>query len=232
MKRWSELYKRHKRQVYRVECGESVGTGWLMGVDHEKERFLVATAYHVVKDFVERKSEVRLLQEEGNGQSELVTRAYVHHKQWDICVLEVFSKAPDEALLVSIGPETEPGKKLQLALPGTEVACLGYAEGASLFFGKDVLTVCHGYVAAVSDRADGMHLYLIDGRVNQGMSGGPAWTRQGEVLGMISAYCGPGITESESGGIHAWPGFAVLIPIGYLLDLHDDMGGKIVRVAD
>ncbi|MDP6634974.1 MAG: serine protease [Phycisphaerae bacterium] len=121
-----------------------------------------------------------------------------------------------------------PGPKLELVWPpefdetvgvvdvgvpplGMDVGWVGFAESAIQAFGEPTVTFCRGRISAVGLDARDKEtcLFLVDGNVNRGMSGGPVWDSRGEVLGLVRELWQP-----EKGSVHMG-----IVPIGYVLEL-------------
>lgn len=180
---WLEMSKIAEKSVFRVLAGNAQGTCFVISVGEDQERELYETTFitalHVVKG-IKQSDEPELFDASGK-------RVYdkVNH---EATIAKFGDPSDDTAIIVFKSKEPVISKTLLLPLRdkelnlsrATEIGWLGYPG-----FANPNLCFFHGFVSTYDKKQE---RYLLNGAANQGVSGGPAFTQNGELVGLISAY--------------------------------------------
>ena len=212
---WVKSFREYSQSVFLAECAGTLGTAWI--VSARDDAFLVATAAHVVMGAITSNDVIKLRHEACdtpiifNPSKERI----IHSPDVDLAVIEVHEPPPARPVPLAHRVSPEPGKHLLGIAPlGIEVGWAGFSETVTRVFGLPTITFCRGVISAVGQTEAATYRYCLDGNVNRGMSGGPAWDINGAVMGMIVAYSG--VPAPPDGANIAWPGFGIIVPVGYL----------------
>ncbi len=170
------LYEKTRHSVVRIETDHGLGTGFFY---HSPEH--VATAYHVVHNA--RAIEIAL-----DDERRVPARVVAWDERYDLAILRLEGPAPGRPVLE---PFTD---AIEVGMP---VAVLGhpYADLSRLLpqlRGLLNWSLTQGIVGAVSDS-----WIQTDAAVNPGNSGGPLLSRDGRLLGVVSAR----LREAEAIGL-------------------------------
>ncbi len=180
---WLEMSKVAENSVFRLVLGNAQGTCFVISVgENEKNKIYETTfitALHVVES-IKQSDEPEIFDAHGK-------RVYdkVNH---EATIAKFGDPSDDTAVIVFKSNKPVISKNLLLPLRdkelnlsrATEIGWLGYPG-----FAKANLCFFHGYVSAYDKSQE---RYLLDGAANKGVSGGPAFTQNGELVGIISAY--------------------------------------------
>lgn len=194
------------------------------------ERWLaVATARHVVEDLPTTEVRWSLTRETAEGERSRVVQLETHGlrelsadypiirpstPQYDaaaFCFANVCADGQpfvddDESLPAVLAPEV-------ILTPGNEIAWAGYPAFVENALSAPQLCFYRGSVAATITSTQ-IPMYLVDGHVAQGVSGGPVWYSNEDghrVVGVVSGY-------QPHGEPHAMAGLCHFVPINLLLD--------------
>ena len=180
---WLEMSKVAEKSVFRLVIGNAQGTCFVVSVGEDAKRNIYETTFitalHVVKN-IKQSDEPELFDAHGN-------RVYdkVNH---EATIAKFGDPSDDTAVIVFESNKPVISKNLLLPLRdkkinlgrATEIGWLGYPG-----FANPNLCFFHGFVSAYDKTHE---RYLLNGAANQGISGGPAFTQNGELVGLISAY--------------------------------------------
>ena len=211
---WVAKCLEYRSSILRIKCGESIGTGWIAAHSADGDAFLVATAEHVVQSHSSGPQiDELVLCTADSPESEIIVKYgdnnVIVKESWDVAVIRVNAPPPGPELPLLVDERAAQRKgRLTIKIPplGTDVGWIGFAETPYRIFGKPTITFCRGRISAVGQNCLGHHVFLLDGNVNRGMSGGPVWDSYGNIMGLVS-----GIVEPEVGTLHG-----VIVPIGYV----------------
>jgi hypothetical protein len=217
---WVEKCEEYRKSIVSIECGPSIGTGWIAAAG--EAGFLIATARHVVEEAIEKGTKLIFRHEDRPDPIEFdpVPGSILSSKDYDTAVITVLQPSPGPSLkmLHLPHPQPDPGRRMMPTIPlGVEVGWIGFPETARMVFGKPTVTFCQGHISAHGQRGNARY-YCVDGNVNRGMSGGPVWDVDGSVLGIVVEYWAPviGWTFPPQAQI-PHRGFGLVIPIFYLM---------------
>ena len=107
-----------------------------------------------------------------------------------------------------------PPKEYMLA-KGAEIGWLGFpgfVEPEPCFF--------HGYISGYSDNPS---RYFVDGVAINGVSGGPAFDKHAQLIGLVSAYLPNRLDENTT-----LPGLSMLVPINAIRDFMEKLPKTIM----
>lgn len=222
------------RVTIRADTHESIGTGFAVGRVHKTGQLVLATARHVLSPPGEGDLTWQVAQFDRNGSPRRAVTfrtknsdkslPYRWHKEFDVAVVtlpmngwkgEPVSKVEGGVRLIN------PQKGLSA---GTRIAWAGYPTNVEDVLGFPQLCYLEGSVSAMVD-TDGGSLYMADGHVTHGVSGGPVWHSSEEdgcpeIVGIVSHYA----PSDEK-----LPGFCVFEPINplfyYLSQWHVSLPG-------
>ena len=180
---WQEMSKIAEKSVFRLVVGNAQGTSFVISVGEDEKNNIYETTFitalHVVES-IKQTDEPEIFDLHGN-------RVYdkVNHKA---TIAKFGDPSDDTAVIVFKSNRPVISKNLLLPLRdkelnlsrATEIGWLGYPG-----FARTNLCFFHGYVPAYDNSGE---RYLLDGAANQGVSGAPAFTQNGELIGLISAY--------------------------------------------
>ncbi len=210
------------RRTYAVKCGSNVGTAVL--IDLEKSHFLVS-AKHVFDEYDSDKS-IELLA--GHGWQRL---------SHTLCSRGSSKEVKDDYIVFEIGSKPQNAPALEFhefdkIFIGQDAFILGYP----LLWPSPLSRANNGFLPALAKRAmfSGLvsaggfdKLYTLDVMLNKGMSGGPVFARDHQLLGAVGlagiavSYYSPAelITgdQNEALSFNANTGIAFCIPIGHIL---------------
>lgn len=215
---WADLVQRVEPLIFRIEAGGSLGTGFVISISSARtghRRLAIATAWHVVEAAASESASVELFRADGSslsGQTTLpVTVMQIGPKECDTALLLVETKDP------LLSPEDLLPIPLKTMLPrGSELGWVGYP-------GLVAPELCF-FRGAVSGFQEKPPLYLVDGVAINGVSGGPAFARNGLLVGFVSAYL-PNIRGSG----HSLPGLLIATPINLVRYWMEAVFGAEVR---
>ncbi|MCH8344508.1 MAG: trypsin-like peptidase domain-containing protein [Planctomycetes bacterium] len=211
---------------------KSTASGIVIGdaKDPEGNRWLaVATARHVVEDLPTTEVRWRLTRHAEDGEQPRVAELKTHglaelSDEWPLvrpmrpgydaaafCVPNLCADGrpfveDDESLPRVLAPEI-------ILNPGNNVAWAGYPLFVERDLGAPQLCFYRGSIAATITSAE-VPIYLVDGHVAQGVSGGPVWysNENGHrVVGVVSGYRPHGEPQAMAGLCH-------FVPLNLLLD--------------
>jgi hypothetical protein len=200
--------------VYRVEVGDAIGTAFLVSITSpessgQKPALLFATAGHVVKE-IDSSGPNLLLRSSDNS-------IVYESKSFNMIGYRIGSDEYDTGIIyVRVDDPPVSVDKLLPLLPhrftlrqGAEVGWLGYPGLANPY-----LCFFSGVVSSHVSEPIG---YLIDGVAIHGVSGGPAFNREGAFAGIVSQYI-PNLRDdpSRKGGKLTLPGLLWLPSAGFL----------------
>jgi hypothetical protein len=238
---WAGLYKSYQRFVLRVRTQVlpgntmSYGTGWILAASGHG--IVIATCLHVIQPALDCDGDIDIFYFDGqlvcklnqkNCRAALMPDA-------DLAILSVplgpgetspFPESPP--LLIHSLDEIKRTGMHPKAETGTDVGWIGYPSGIYESLKDARPTICVGRVSAfgiMSTSSDGQHIYtyIIDGNVLPGMSGGPAFTSTGVVIGSVRTFF-----ERKAGETPAPAhGFGLVIPIGCYVSAFSDVGDRI-----
>jgi hypothetical protein len=199
--------------VFRVEAGDLAGTAFLIALGKAKyggkpDSMMFATARHVTMPEGRVPPNLSLADHDGSVSFASGThRCYAYSlgpPQFDIGLIVVDAEPPRS--LLAIPPLLPHNRKVK---QGADLGWLGYPgiAGSKLSFFAGVLS-------SYLDQPPG---YLVDGVAINGVSGGPAFTREGAIVGIVSSYLPNWIDKTT-----ALPGLVTLVSVGaidYWMDL-------------
>jgi len=198
---WHAAATKVEKSLFRVYTESGMGSGFLLSVaENEKKHYgMFATAWHVLSNLktvdslqlvsANRKKDI-------NNHNATLSFVRLGDKEYDtgIIIAESNELIIDETSLLTIPP-----KDLMLAR-GAEIGWMGFpgfVEPEPCFF--------HGYISGYLDYPP---RYLVDGVAINGVSGGPAFDKYGQIAGLVSSYL-PNRRDEKT----ILPGVAMLVPI-------------------
>lgn len=223
---WVEQCKDYRSSILQVSHDNGMGTGWIAATTETE--FVVVTANHVVSCGSCGKPEDNIvLSMDAPNPWRLplnpTKNRIVRWRDMDVACIRITAPPPGPPLplLLSCLSDDEPGA-IDIAVPslGLPVGWIGFSETADRIFQKPTVTFCQGRISAVGVEPrdanaetppDGIeqlekHVFLLDGNINCGMSGGPVWGADGHIMGIVTAFI------QTSGTLHG-----VIVPLGYVL---------------
>ena len=210
---WAELIRSVEPLVYRVHAGASVGTAFVVGVSRSDggRHTLLVTALHVVEDVLGNDKPLDLVRPDGTLISKLTVgpvKIYpVGPRECDSALIELATRDP---LVTADALFPMP---LETMLPrGEDLGWLGFP---GIVFPE--LCFFRGVVSGHLERPP---IYLVDGVAINGVSGGPAFSRNGLVVGLVSAYLPNQVAPGRT-----LPGLMIVTPLNLVrLWMQDILG--------
>ena len=204
---WADAVDFIRPFVFRVEAGDFGGSAFLIAFGRPKtggdpDTLMFATARHVTMPSGQIPATLRLISHDAS-----TTLTSTSHRcfayalgpaEFDIGLIIVDTLPPDH--LLEIPPLLPHSRKVR---QGADLGWLGYPglAGSKLSFFSGVLS-------SYLDHPPG---YLADGVAINGVSGGPAFTREGHIVGIVSSY-----RPNWLGKTTALPGLVTLISVGFI----------------
>lgn len=233
---WNDTIEKIERITFKVSIGDNRGTGFV--VQAHDGRLVIATAWHVIKSLAEIEDKwarhVKLFSASDTTTIEANAVAMVRlgTEASDIGLLWVGNalsqKAVDDILKALDASDIKGGtadlsggggvitfsgtrkaiepSDIPALLPrkevtqGMELGWLGYPSVASN-------SACF-FPGTLAGNAKSLPLYLIDGTVLSGLSGGPVFDNQGRIIGIVSRYKSD--EPTQSGLVTAAPVSAII----------------------
>jgi hypothetical protein len=201
---WDKVVDRAERIVFRIHAGQSSGTCFVVSLGKQQEsevyHYMLATAWHVVKDIAGSNHELQFVAANGKTVYEAKAGHYgifrLGSEHFDTAVIWINSKirfVAQEDLL--------PLLDYDLQMPrGVELGWVGFPGIVSSEF-------CF-FKGSVSGYLHDPPTYLIDGVAVNGVSGGPALDNRAHIIGLVSSYIPNQVDEYTT-----LPGLLTLIPI-------------------
>lgn len=202
---WFEAAERVGKATFRLYTKESMGTGFLISVGKSPNSFMatLATAWHVIEDATKGTS-LRICDSEG--------KEIVRSSGGNIMVSEVGEGLDSAIIIIQSEVELFPQELLLPILPievqlrtGTEISWMGYPGIV-----EPELCYFHGYISGMLKKPP---VYLVDGVVVNGVSGGPVFDDRCHIVGFVSAYLPNRINASTT-----LPGVSWMVPINFILN--------------
>jgi len=221
---WNEAISHIRHVVFKVSVGDFEGTSFIVGTTGKS--LLFATAWHVIRDlyssadkhqrYVELQSASGDFEIKANvvglarfGRDELdvglfwVGPAFTSENVDDI--LNAFANSPIKDGIIDLSgggnvisatgtrenavSEREYNILVrQEVVQGSKVGWLGYPS-------VDDQTLCF-FSGVISSTSSAGNMYLVDGTVLTGLSGGPVFNYSGDIIGIVSKYVGEEDTDS------------------------------------
>lgn len=104
------LYDEIARATFRIECGNSSGSGFVF-----KRESIIITNNHVIKNHIENSSEIYAVTESGERTStKLISRSDEH----DYAMLEITGKIPDNIFILQPETSKEPARGTSVIFSG------------------------------------------------------------------------------------------------------------------
>lgn len=214
-KKWPELpwyivVKRIRKSVFQVRAGKSAGTGFIISSGHSKKpgqerAFLVATAWHVIKDAVTEGEEITLVDADNTIS--------LHKENCEMEYFRIGEEALDSAIIAVRTRKNVFSGELLPMLPtgsmlaqGADLGWLGFPALAN-----SELCFFHGFISGHVVTPPAPPAYLVDGVAINGVSGGPAFDNQAHLVGSVSAYIPNQVTATVT-----LPGLMTLVPINFI----------------
>jgi hypothetical protein len=215
-KYWVAKCLEYRSSILRIQCGESMGTGWIAACSPDRDAFLVATANHVTECSLPGPpiDKLVLYADDSSGTEIIVKysdKGVSGNGATDVAVIRVNAPPPGPELpLLVYDCDVDRKDVLSVKIPplGIEVGWIGFAETPYQVFHKPTTTFCRGRISAIGELSPGQHRFLLDGNVNKGMSGGPVWDSVGNIIGIVTHIARP---ESKVGTLHG-----VIVPMAYV----------------
>ena len=211
---WVKKCLEYRPSILRIHYGESMGTGWIAAGPNSDNAFLVVTAKHVLQvDKPGDPIDELILNTDDPSAPEIVVKiernAIIENDSSDVAIIRVDSPPPGPPLPLLVR-ESNWNKKMKIMVPplGIDVGWIGFAATPCAVFRKPTITFCRGRISAVGKKPSGQHRFLLDGNINQGMSGGPVWDSYGNVIGIFTEIFTPEVGTPHGG----------IVPIGYVWD--------------
>jgi hypothetical protein len=224
-----ETFDDIRKSTFRVEThwsggGGSSATAFTVATFRDSKKLVLATAAHVldcpendtvhwkIQQFDERGDVARQLQF-ATDKGMLGGVPYHTHKELDIGVFVL--PATNDKKETFARPDEEPLRVIDIlsgASAGTRVAWAGFASSVEEFLQAPHLCYFEGVISVM---AHGQRLiYVVDGHLSPGVSGGPVWhwsseKSRFEVIGIAVGY---GHTQGSP-----LPGFCVVEPINPIM---------------
>ncbi|MFA6183215.1 serine protease [Acidithiobacillus sp.] len=155
------LYDEIARATFRIECGNSSGSGFVF-----KRDSIIITNNHVIKNHIENRSEIYAVTESGERTS---TKLISSSDEYDYAILEITGEIPDNIFILQPETSKEPAR-------GTSVIFSGFPHGIHKL-------LVHKCVISGVDES----VFYVDGSVNPGNSGGPIIDFDtGHVVGIVT----------------------------------------------
>lgn len=223
-----ETFNQIRNSTFRVETNWSGGrcsaTAFTVATFRDSKKLVLATAAHVLNYPENETVHWRIQQFDEYGdvarqmsfatdQGLLGGVPYRTHKQLDIGVFVL--PATNEKKDLFARPDEEPLRVIEIqsgAIAGTRVAWAGFAGSVETFLQAPHLCYFEGVVSVMVHGK--RWLYIVDGHLSPGVSGGPVWywneeKNRFEVIGIAVGY---GNTNGS-----ALPGFCVVEPINPIM---------------
>jgi hypothetical protein len=214
---WTDVISRIEPLVFRIHAG---GTGFVVGLTKRDggRHAMLATALHVVEDVLGNDLPLDIVGQEGTALSKVTagpTHIYpVGPSECDTALIEVHTTQP------LITPDALLPIPLETMLPrGADVGLLGYP-------GLVLPELCF-FRGVISGYQEQPPLYLVDGVSINGVSGGPAFTPSGLLVGLVSAY----VPNQISAGT-TLPGLMIVTPLNLIRLWMTEMMGAEVRFRE
>jgi len=209
---WVNALTKVGERVVKVETPKGSGTGFVIAPPDKNGVIGIATALHVIGHATTWLQPIRLTNVEEKTSVMLVPpRFSVHYN--DTRDLALIRTAQKLSLPATELPVIGEGNRL---MAGTEIGWCGYPAVAP----SDTLCFFSGRISAWwGDEA----AYLVDGVAINGVSGGPAFTCDGdhvELVGVVTAY----IPNRATG--EALPGVSLVRAVNPFLALFKKLEGK------
>jgi trypsin-like peptidase len=215
---WEELIRRVEPLVFRVHAGPCLGTGFVIGTGGRNtggRRVAIATAWHVIEEAAPAAETLELVRSDGTALSTLVSHP--------VEVMQVGPSECDTALILAEAREPLIATENLLPLPletmlprGSELGWIGYPGlvAPELCFFRGVIS---GYLEKPP-------IYLVDGVAIHGVSGGPAFSRNGLLVGFVSSYL-PNVLGSGQ----TLPGLMIVTPLNLVrLWMQEVLGAEVL----
>lgn len=223
---WIGQCKDYRSSILQVSHDNGMGTGWIAAATETE--FVVVTANHVVTcGSCDKPEDNIVLSMDAPIPWQLslnpTKNRIVRWRDMDVACIRVTAPPPGPALPLLLSPFSgdDPGA-IDIAVPplGLPVGWIGFSETAYAMFQKPTVTFCQGKISAVGveprdpsaeappngfEQFD-KHVFLLDGNINCGMSGGPVWGADGHIMGIVTAFI------QTSGTLHG-----VIVPLAYIL---------------
>jgi S1-C subfamily serine protease len=221
----------------KVEIREIIighGSGFIYNL---KELPFVFTAHHVISDLKKNDSiEIFLKQKDGTWIAERNAQIFFNDPEHDISALFLSLDANNLSSVNFAKPVFTPTVLLKV---GVRITYCGFPYISEK--GEFIPIFQQGIIAGIDTGRfkDNKVAYIIDGMVNPGNSGGPAFISDGkDVIGIISAYikpllAGPRLAiidgEETIDLLSRSAGLGLVVPINYAIDR---LRSEINRLAD
>ncbi len=114
-----------------------------------------------------------------NGAGFTTAKVFYNNEEEDIALLKL-ENIPKEVILSSAGFSL-------INHIGEDIVILGYPLGRDM---PGSPTVTKGYISAIRGWSENDFVYQIDATINEGNSGGPVFTSQGEFVGVVTSVIG------------------------------------------
>ena len=211
-----EVCERMRGSLFLVRSYFASGTGFLvrMGTLEGYGKFaVVATAHHNVAEAMQARAEVLLYNESSGTSFTASPQSYeiAQAGDLDVAFCTIFNENLPNLPVMESGPDQ------QWLKGGADVYWMGYPGLVEQYAKKPTACVfagiCSGRFAVQRSKAPGsppmQTMYVLDGTVLPGCSGGPAFTRTGQVIGVVVAH---GAQRDEAGALLT-TGVTLAIPL-------------------
>jgi hypothetical protein len=199
---WEETISKIEPLVYQVRAGDALGTAFVIGMSGPRDggrHLSLVTAWHVVKDVVTTDASLDLIDFKGTAISTL--------SNGPMTICPIGPAECDSALMIV--PTREPLLNPDALFPMPLRTML--ARGAELgwlgFPGLVYPELCF-FKGVVSGHREDPSIYLVDGVAINGVSGGPAFDRNGLMVGLVSSY-----VPNRRGDGATLPGLLIVVPL-------------------
>lgn len=186
---WDDVIDQVKTHIFHIETPGSSGTGFMIVSAADRSLCGIATAGHVV-EYADRWHQPIQVTHYSSGRQVLLqpdTRGVFNHEALDVAAIAFDPKGiPIPAIALELSTKD---KYLRV---GNEVGWLGFPSVA-----PQELCFFSGRISAF---LDSQGAYLVDGVAINGVSGGPAFTKNVDqtvtVIGVLTAYL-PNVASGE-----------------------------------
>jgi hypothetical protein len=201
---WADIIDRISPNVFSIRTEESLGSGFVVSITEapaEAHHTLIATAWHVVQDLVGGSGDIELISSDKKQRFSSVDDEISFYRIgpefYDTALIHCSTKTPmiKRTDLLPIFPED------YILARGAEIGWLGFpgiVDPELCFFSGHISGYSHDPPA-----------YLVDGVAINGVSGGPVFDENCNLVGMVTAYLPNRVSERT-----VLPGLASITPIG------------------
>lgn len=191
----ADLRLLHERAVYatvQIETSQSLGTGWLLA---QSGRPMVVTNRHVVEGIADARVQVSFYQG-GSAVPVTVPAVTVHRSdRIDMAYLRLLADPPESARPLQMRVNTQVVRGERVVLGGNPVVY----NGVLPFQTTEGTVTGHVSGPQFSQCGIGRNCIVLDAASLGGSSGGPAFNREGQLVGML--WGGPALVGTAVTGV-------------------------------